>query len=111
MTYDSYLAAIHEHGHQPEGYQDVLEKLKEQPNPFFHREYVSRNKFYSKSALRDLQNIETLKYFILKNHIYPRNLTRDCSWDCPFYDLCLAEIEGAETDYLLEEKYQKVLDK
>lgn len=31
MTYDSYLAAIHEHGHQPEGYQDVLEKLKNNP--------------------------------------------------------------------------------
>lgn len=108
ITYDSYMEAIRELGQDPEYYQDVLEQLKNLKNPFIHREFVPRTLENSREALKDIQQAEVLKYAMIQNGIFPRNITKDCSWDCPFADLCLAELEGNDTSLLFQEKYKIV---
>jgi hypothetical protein len=110
ITYDSYLEAIHELGHGPEGYQDVLDELKELENPFFFREWVPRTVENSREALKDVQQTEALKYALIQNGLFPRNDTKDCNWDCPFNELCLAELEGNDTTLLFQNKY-KIVDR
>ena len=105
ITYDSYLEAIHELGHDPAMYEDVLEKLKPLGNPFIKREFVPRTVEASRETLKDIQQTEAMKYLMIQHELFPRNPTKDCSWDCPFYDLCLAELEGNDTSVLFREKY------
>lgn len=111
ITYDSYMAAIQELGQDPEYYQDVLDQLKNMKNPFIHREFVPRTLENSREALKDIQQAEALKYAMIQNGIFPRNITKDCSWDCPFADLCLAELEGHDTTKLFQDRYTVVQSK
>jgi hypothetical protein len=36
-----------------------------------------------------------------------RNITTDCQWDCQYKDLCLAEIDGSDAQWLRDELYEK----
>lgn len=105
ITYESYLAAIHELGHDPAYYQDVLDELKERPNTFFHREFIPRTADAVRQVWEDIRKTEALKQALAGANIFPRNTTKDCNWDCPYYDLCLAELEGADVDLIFQEKY------
>jgi len=37
---------------------------------------------------------------------YPRNPTRDCTWDCAYRHLCEAELGGGDASSLIENNYQ-----
>lgn len=106
ITYDSYMQAIHELEQPPELYEDVLSQLKDLENPFFQREFVTRTPESAEAALRDIEQTERIKQGIVQAEYFPRNDTKDCAWDCPFSDLCLAELEGADTRPLLADKYK-----
>ena len=108
ITYESYLQAIHELGQSPSLYEDVLSQLRERENPFFHRESVTRTEETAKAVLKDIEQTEKLKQGIVQAGYFPRNDTKDCAWDCPFSELCLAELEGADTRPLLADKYKIV---
>ncbi|PWA11100.1 hypothetical protein DCC39_10400 [Pueribacillus theae] len=106
VTFNSYMEAIKELGHDPSGYQEILSKLEEKENTFFSREFVTRTDEAVEAAKRDIHQTEALKSALVELNIFPRNDTRDCAWDCPFNDLCLAELEGRDTNALLLEKYK-----
>ena len=38
----------------------------------------------------------------------PPSPTRDCNWDCPFYDVCPLMDDGSNWDGLLHERYEKI---
>lgn len=105
ITYESYLEAIQELGQDPSEYQDVLNELQNRPNTFFHREYVVRTDHAIQEAWKDIQKAEALKQALVGANVFPRNATRDCTWDCPYYELCLAELEGNDVEMLLAEKF------
>lgn len=105
ITYESYLEAIEEHGLSPEDYQEQLNVLKERENPFFHREFVPRTEGNDDQVWEDVQKTEELRAILVKNNIFPRNDTKDCAWDCPYAELCLAEFEGHDTEQLFIDKY------
>lgn len=105
ITYSSYIDAIEELGHTPEMYQDVLDELKARENTFFHREFVPRTEASSEETWDDIRKTEALKQALVGANIFPRNDTRDCVWDCPFVDLCLAELEGNDIEMLINDKF------
>lgn len=102
ITYSTYMEAINELGHDPSAYQEVLEKLRARENPFFSREYVTRTEEALLEAKKDIIRTELIKSSLEELNLFPRNETRDCSWDCPFFDLCLTELEGGDTREVLE---------
>lgn len=108
ITYESYMAAIQQLGQDPEGYRDVLDQLAQRENAFFHREFVPRSPEAAGAVLRDIQQAEALKQALVTADVFPRNDTRDCSWDCPFDELCLAELEGRDTRSLLADNFKVI---
>ena len=73
----------------------------QQPSPRFHREEVFRT---SKERKRQIQRIadEVQSMNAMRNGDLPlfKNPTRDCTWDCDFYDLCLADENGGDIEML-----------
>src|SRR5690625_1434726 len=110
VTYETYLEAIHENGMDEEDYEDILEHLKGLENPFFSREYTTRTETAIENTELDILQTEDLKHALLKANVFPRNITRDCSWDCPFAELCLLDMEGSDTEHLFIDKYRYILD-
>jgi hypothetical protein len=41
------------------------------------------------------------------NPIY-RNITKDCSWDCPVKDICKAGMDGSDVTYLENELLEPI---
>lgn len=71
---------------------------------FIKYDLVTRNEEAKLSAYRHI--IDEGKEMTNKDlAIYP-NPTRDCSWDCPFKSVCIAQEEGADWEYLLETDYE-----
>lgn len=82
--------------------------VKVRPN---HAEVDSmfRRTVRSTTEIRDLtkaldanHGIEALQYAC------PPNPTRDCNWDCPFYDVCPLMDDGSNWQGLLNERYVKI---
>lgn len=114
-TYDVYLNAIKNH-HDFETkdekekveillpYKDVLEDLQNQENPFFKREKV----YKSQSEIEEIGKRLYEEYREMRNpkiRIFP-NPTRDCSWDCPLKNLCVAENDGGDVEGLIKDMFE-----
>ncbi|ATS93149.1 Cas4 family exonuclease [Gordonia phage Patio] len=78
-----------------------------QPAPRFHREPVFRT---SKERRKQIQHIadEVQTMNLMRDGTLPlyKNPTRDCTWDCDFYDLCLADEQDADLDLIKSVAYQ-----
>lgn len=77
------------------------EVSSQQPSPRFHRETVYRT---SKERRRQIQHIsdevQAMNQYREGNLPLFKNPTRDCTWDCDFYDLCLADENGGDVEML-----------
>lgn len=62
---------------------------KVQPAPFFQREDVFRFAAERKVQLERIRD-EALEMALVKNGVLPvtKNTTKDCRWDCPFFNMC-----------------------
>lgn len=111
-TYEVYLATLLEHGEDPAKYQDILEHLKEQTeitensitNKFFKRQKVKRSP-------AEIENIGLTIYYeaidMIQTQFFYHNPTRDCSWDCDFYDVCVGMNNNEDVDWMLETLYER----
>jgi hypothetical protein len=81
---------------------------KRQPAPFFHRERIERT-----AAERNLQvqRIADEAYTIqaVRKGKLPitKNPSRDCRWDCSFFDLCQVHESGGDVEFAKENLYKK----
>src|SRR5690606_21933561 len=105
ITYEAYVGALEEGGHDPAFYENGGNKIKKRRNTFFFREVVPSSQAAAEQDWGEKRKTEALRKALGGAKIFPRNITRDCSWDCPYYDLCLAEMEGSDVDWILQEKY------
>lgn len=60
-----------------------------QPSPNFLREEVWRTRKEMRSQIRKIQN-EALQMEAVRNRVLPitKNPTKDCTWDCSFFQMC-----------------------
>jgi hypothetical protein len=84
----------------------MLDHLKAQETPdgnrFFKRVKVQRLQPEIDNAIEEL--IEVSKD-MEGARIY-RNITKDCSWDCPFQSICVSSMDGSNVNYLKEQLFQ-----
>lgn len=70
---------------------------KKQPPPYFHRERIERT---AAERNRQIQRIgeEALQMAAVRSRSLPvtKNPTRDCRWDCSFFDLCNIHESGGD---------------
>lgn len=71
------------------------DRSKVQPTALFHREMVFRTSQEQRSQLRRIQD-EALHMRALREKLLPivKNPTRDCTWDCAFFQMCELQERG-----------------
>jgi len=103
-TYEIYLQAVKDNDLDPKDYEDILEFLRNKPDGFYRREIVARTKYELEHFAENL--VPEVKAMNSKlTPLYP-SPTRDCSWDCPYRDLCLCETTGGHLDGLIESLFE-----
>lgn len=102
-TYDLYMKEIIDRKLVKDDYADMLEHLSSQGDKFFSRLMVHRNQQEIDCTMNEIQNIVL---DIEQPRMY-RNITTDCHWDCQYKDLCMAEIDGSDAQWLKDELYKK----
>lgn len=104
-TYETYMTALRAKNLDPRNYQEVLDRLQDKGNTFFHREDVVR----SNSELRIL--IDRLKRVAEDMvdpdlRIYPSPDMFKCPM-CPMQGPCIALADGSDWRYILDSQYRK----
>ena len=70
---------------------------KDQPTPLFKRETVTRSRREQQSQLeRIADEVEIMNLFRDGELAIYKNPTRDCSWDCDFYQMCVLDESNPE---------------
>lgn len=91
-------------------YGEFLEYLKAYPREFFRRLPVIRNQQEIDAAIEEFYqtalDIKALRKKLRPEKLY-RNITTDCSWDCPFRDVCAASLDGSDVEFLIEQQFTK----
>lgn len=84
------------------------EPSKHQPSPLFHREPVWRSSGERISTYEHIQ-AEALHMRAMKAGRLPlyKNPTRDCSWDCSFYRMCVVHESGEDWEEYAEAEFTK----
>jgi len=110
-TYERYLKALKErYGNItfPPKYKEVLDILLEQETPesdaFIRWDRVARNEHNNESEYLKIL-AEGYEMLNPKLAIYP-NPTSDCSWSCNFYNVCLAQDDGSDWEFMINEDFE-----
>lgn len=98
-----YRQAIEKHGLDLNDYMDHMQFLYETPKEFFRRVKVTRTPEEREASIRETREVIL---DITEAKRYYRNITKDCSWDCPFKTLCVSEMDGSNADLIRNELYQ-----
>ena len=102
-TYEMYKKAIKDLQLNEADYTEILEHLSSYPFKFFSRVEVFRNQQEIDCTMEEIgaivQDMDNCRTY--------RNITTDCQWDCQYKDLCLAEIDGSDAQWLRDELYEK----
>lgn len=70
---------------------------KNQPSPLFLREPVFRDRRERATQLRAVQREAKMMDYLRRHpEDINKNPTRDCSWDCAFYEMCLLQEKGGD---------------
>jgi hypothetical protein len=126
---ENYLAVFREYGVDPEEYASGrgianLKKLAEiandyglevlgdvsakQPTDNFKRHPVFRTRHEVTSQIQAIQNdYEVMDEYKKGNLPITKNQTKDCSWDCSFYQMCLLHERGSDWEEFREALYVK----
>lgn len=95
---ETYLQAIKDNNLDVNDYRDILEEIKQRDRAFFKRHKIYRTQEELDCIGRELYIISI---DMRDNNIY-RNATRDCSWDCPYRELCIMEQKGIKDDFYIK---------
>jgi len=105
----AYMWVCNQMGYQIDGIlYNIIRKVnpyspRSKP-PYVYREIIYRNHLELENQGRQLyqeaQDIRSCKNFY-------RNPSRDCNWKCAYRNLCMAEIDGSDIQYLVEANFVK----
>lgn len=103
--YQTYLRAVKLAGEDPEDYKDILTRLKAQPDRFFRRTSMPKDRGLTRRTMRDLlDTLAQIKESESKNR-FPRTVNKTCTWDCDFKDVCITEYFGADPTSLIKANF------
>ena len=102
------MKVIHDNDLDPDDYKDHIERAKVTTAQFYVRKRLDRPINLLKMTLREA--VATILDCNSKRPI-TRTLNKNCSWDCDYQPLCMAEIQGADTNFMIKQQYQVKKDK
>jgi hypothetical protein len=103
----TYLEAIKKYGLDPADYQDILSSLSYKS--FFTRIKLPKPAPVVKSVLRDLVTVgkRMMRLQGKPEAYFVRSLQRSCDWDCEFRPLCIADLLGHDTQFMIATHYER----
>jgi hypothetical protein len=125
-TYDLYLKKLEELGLVqeaeedgfivPEEYHEILEHLKARGDEYFKRVWVTRLQEEIDAAMQEfymvaLDTVNVAGLVPKMPVITYRNINHDCSWDCAYRNLCIAEMDGSNASVIRSLGFEKKEDK
>lgn len=114
-TFDVYLKTLQDAGEPLDGYREILEHLAGQEEitadgittRFFKRQKIRRSPAEVRSMGRDI--FYEAVDMVNAQAFYP-NPTRDCSWDCDFYEVCVGINNEEDVQWQLDSLFEKRSD-
>jgi hypothetical protein len=97
----TYSEAIRNAGLNPDDYADMLDSVKH--NVFFKRLKLPKPTNLLKSAVEEFENSCIT---IRDTKVFPRTMNMNCNWDCPYQELCHAELRGTDVEYIEKSLYK-----
>jgi Zierdtviridae exonuclease len=84
------------------------DRSKVQPGPLFMREEIHRTSAEQRTQLRRIQS-EALHMQAVREGLLPivKNPTRDCSWDCDFFNVCELQERGGDYKTTIEVAFKQ----
>ena len=104
-TWAVYRAELKAHGLKPKDYFDMKEQLKGNEELIYQRKYISANQSIIDSVVEDTTH--TAKEMEKLGGV---DTTRNLSWDCDrceFKNLCLAQLQGLDDNYILKSDFKR----
>lgn len=107
---ETYISVLKSAGQNPSDYMDIIAGLSK--NAYYKRFKVPRPMTLADNVMKDFD--DTCKVLtLLADSIdgfapYPRCVTRDCTWDCEFCNLCFAELTGSNVEAIRQYEYKPV---
>lgn len=84
------------------------EVSKSQPAPYFHRERIERTNAERNVQIKRIgQEALVMEQFRSRRLPIYKTPTRDCKWDCSFFDLCQIHESGGDVEFAKSHMFRK----
>lgn len=104
-TWDIYVLALQENDLDEQDYGAMRDKLL--LNEFFKRDQVYRSTTELGNFEIDLQDVIYDIEDTMNNARFTRTPTKDCTWECPFREICIMEYKGLDIGEVSSLKFTK----
>jgi hypothetical protein len=103
--YWTYLRAIKQHELDPKDYKKILEHLWAQEDSFFRRSRMPRDKPVTDQMMDELFMSVDEIVAAEKHGAYPRTVMKECTWDCPYLEPCVIQLQGGDISSIVKMNY------
>lgn len=105
--YYTYYTTLTNLGLDARLYYNFLEELKSRGTSDFYQRIrlPTPSKAVVKSVVRDARET-TEQIMEFGATLKARTLTKECAWDCDFYQLCHAELRGLDSEFVRKTQYE-----
>lgn len=104
--YYTYMQEIKRLELDPAPYEELLHRLKRNTGRFFRRTIMPKDKGLTKRTMRDLVQTAAEIQTAQQRDRFPRTVNKQCTWDCEFKDVCIAELFGADPTSLIKANFE-----
>lgn len=103
----TFMEAIQENKEDAKEYEEILATLKF--SNFYQRYAVAKPDVLVKTLLHEMVQAGKHMYAIQNSpaSFFPHNLTSTCDWDCEYRPLCIAELMGHDTEFMIKTNYER----
>lgn len=103
----TYYKTVRESGEDPSKYSGVLQRLAKQPDKFFRRTRLPKDKPLTQQIMKELvQSANEIRNAERKN-AFPRTIDQSCEWQCEFFNLCFTELHGGDISSQVKMNFQE----
>lgn len=100
-----YRQTLIEAGEDVDKYEDFLESLRGKEGRFYRRIHLpAPSEAMIENVVGDLK-LSAREIQIFGKEACIRNMTRDCSRMCSYYNLCSAEVRGLDSEFIIKKEF------
>lgn len=104
--YWTFATEIKRRGLDPAPYSDILHRLRQDKGRFFRRTTLPKDKRLTHRTMVELADTAREIQTAQRRNRFPRTVSKTCSWDCEYLDLCVTEYFGGDTSSLIKANFE-----